>query len=253
MSTFGPNGEIDPKRGILATFVGKKRSGKSVMALLFFMRYPGDKIVIDVAGDDGPVGPDVVTLTGTVAEGNMPGRLPTLMRDGKKPMIFRYVPDAGSKTFIDDMDHIVGLALDHGQCCILIHEMGVLAEAGKTRVHTRRLLMHNRHNGATTGLFCAPRTVTVDPLVLQQSDLVYTFELQGVADRKRIAESIGWNVKDFDESVHDLGPHEYLLFDANVGKPEDGEVDYRLLHAPALPLPEVERVKKWASGTRPRS
>lgn len=255
MGTFGPNGEIDPQRGVIISCLGKKRSGKSVMGMWYFMNYPGDKIVIDVAGDDGPIGRDVHTLVGTVED--LPRKWPEYLRrfddNGRPlPMILRYVPDAGSDTFLEDMDTVVGMVLEHDQCCILVHEIGVLAEANKTKRHTRRLLMHNRHNGATTAILCGPRAQTVEPLVLQQSDLVYTFEMQGVADRKRIAESIGWNVKDFDTAVHQLGPHEYLLFDANEAKPGPGEEDRRLLHVEALPQDVVVKVERWAKGYRPR-
>lgn len=252
--TFGPNGELDPKRGIIATFIGKKRSGKSVMALWYFMNYPGDRVVIDVAGDDGPVGPDVTTIEGTMID--LPRRWPNYLRkynDDMKPlpMTLRYVPDAGSETFLEDMDTVVGMALDHPEgCCILVHEAGVLCEVHKVKRNTRRLLHHNRHGGPTTCLFCMPRTKTTDTAVTQQADLVYTFELMGVEDRKRIAENIGWNVTDFHDAVEDLGPHEYLLYDSNLGKPAQGEVDNRLLHVEALPPDIVKRVERWAKGYR---
>jgi hypothetical protein len=249
MSTFNEKGEIDPDTGVIITCIGKKKSGKSVMGLLYFRAYPYDKIVIDVAGDDGPIGEDVITIEGTADD--MPTRWPEWRRDGDKPMILRYVPDPGSKTFLEDMDAAVGLALAHGKCAILIHEMGVLAEAGRTPRNTRRLLMHNRHNGATTAIFCGPRAQRVDALALQQADLVYTFELQGEADRKRIAGDIGWNPREFSEYVHALGPHEHLLFDANIPKPAEGEPDTRLQAREALPLDVVHDVTRWAKGYRP--
>jgi len=141
---------------------GLKRSGKSLLALSVFMAYPGDRIVLDIAGDDGPVGPDVITVQGTVVDGDLPGAWPEYLRKyddrGRPlPMTLRYVPDAGSPTFREDMDHIVGLAMAHGECCLLVHEAQVLAAANKTQKHTLRLLMHNRHGGATTALFCGPR------------------------------------------------------------------------------------------------
>lgn len=250
MSTFSPNGEIDPNRGVIITCIGKKRSGKSVMGLLYFRAYPYDKIVIDVAGDDGPTGPDVITLAGT--KETLPSRLPTWRRDGNKPLIYRYVPDPGSDTMLEDMDHVIGLALDHGRCCVLVHEIGVLAQAGRTPRNTRRLLMHNRHNGATTAIFCGPRRLNVDPLVCAQADLVYVFELQGENDRTQIAQDIGWNPREFSELVHDLGPHEHLLFDANVSKSREGP-DTRLQIREALPLAVVQDVEKWAAGYRPKT
>lgn len=249
--TLGPNGRLDPQQGVIWTFVGKKKSGKSVLAMLVFMSYPGDKIVIDVAGDDGPVGPDVITIVGTIGDGSLPDAWPEWLRrytddGGPLPMTLRYVPDAGSPTFLDDMDHIVGLAMSHGECCILVHEMQVLAPANKTRKHTRRLLNHNRHNGATTALFCGPRSQGIDLLILAQADLLSIFELQNKSDRDRIAESIGWNKPELDDAVEALGPHENLRFDANEPKPEDDQPDMRLVHCPALPLDIVKKVLRYA-------
>lgn len=267
MSTFGPDGELDPQQGIIATFIGKKRSGKSVMALWFFMNYPGDRLVIDVAGDDGPYGPDVITLEGTVE--TLPRKWPRYLRryndNGHPlPMTLRYVPDAGSATFLEDIDCVVGMAIEHDGmskgrpgCAILIHEAGVVAEVHKTKRNIRRLLMHNRHKtgpktgGPKTVLLCMPRTKTVDTLCTQQADLVYVFELMGAEDRKRIAENIGWNVQEFHDAVEDLGPHEYLLFDSNMDKPEtDEHPDFRLIHVEAMPVEQVQRVEAWAHGKR---
>jgi hypothetical protein len=245
--TFDQHGRIDTHRGIIATFIGKKRSGKSVMALLLFRSYPGDRVVIDVAGDDGPVGPDVVNLKGTVDD--LPHRWPEHLREDGKPMTLRYCPDAGSPTFLEDMDCVVSLAMTHGDCCLLVHEAGRLAPANQTQPHTKRLLMHNRHQ-RVTALFCMPRSQGIDPLILSQSDLVYTFEVPNPADRRRIAETIGWNPRDFDDAVHDLGPHEYLRFDGNEMKPNQGDEDDRLLHFPPLPADVVNDVKRWTDGHR---
>ena len=46
--TFDSRGRLDESRGVIATCVGKKRSGKSVMGLLMFQSYAGDRVVIDV-------------------------------------------------------------------------------------------------------------------------------------------------------------------------------------------------------------
>lgn len=248
--TFDSKGRMQIRDGLIILAVGKKRSGKSVLARLLADSYPGDLAVIDVAGDDGPTGPGVITLRGTVD--TLPTRWPEDQRpeDGGR-MVLRYVPDAGSPTWAEDMDHVVGMALQQGRrqrdrgrvgAALLIHEIGVVAPAGQTRPHMRRALMHNRHNGLTL-IMCGPRPQTVDPLVLQQSDLIYVFELLNPADRKRLAETIGWSPADFDAAVRDLGPHEYLRFDANEVKPEEGQPDMRLVHFPALPPDAVKGVQ----------
>ncbi len=269
MSTFEDDGTIDPERGVIVLCVGKKGSGKSIMGLLFFRAYPGDKVVIDVAGDDGPTGADVITIVGKgwweSAPGGKrkynPGDLPTDWpehlrkyddRGHPLPMILRYVPDPRSDTYLEDMDHIVGLVMQHGNCAVLVHEIQALAPAGRTPPNMRLLLMHNRHQ-KVTGIFCGPRSQTVDVLCINQADLIYTFELQGAADRVRIAENIGWEVQDFHRRVRAQGPHEHQLYDANVPKPEhEGADDPRLVHMEALPIDVVESVKKWADGYRPK-
>lgn len=259
--SFTDAGELDVSTGLVITCYGKKKSGKSVMGLLLARSYPGDIIVIDIAGDDGPMPParsgllDEITddpvheLAGTVDE--LPARFPEHLRERDERLILRYVPDAGSATFMDDMDAVVALAYSHGKCCLLVHEMGVLAPAGKVRPHTKRVLMHNRHRQLTV-IGCMPRPKGIDPLVLGQSDLVYIFDVPQRLDRSRLGEVIGWPVEDLDELVEELGPHEYLRFDANEPKPaNDAQDDPRLVHFPALPEDVVNETIRWAHGKRP--
>ncbi len=253
--TLDENGQIDPARGILVTCVGKKRTGKSVMGLLFFSSYPGDRVVLDIAGDDGPTGPDVIELTGTVDE--LPSKWPEHLRrvdDNNRPlpMTLRYVPDPGSPTVTEDMDAVVGLAMTHGDCAILVHEMGRLARSNRVPPHTLRLLQHNRHQ-RVTGIFCAPRTKTMDPLVVGQADLLYVFTLPSQYDRKMVSENIGWPEADFDDAVHALRGHEHLRYDDNMPAPErEGDVDMRLVHCPPLPADVVADIERWARGERDR-
>lgn len=249
--TLDKNGEIDPARGVIITCVGKKRTGKSIMALLYFRSYPGDRIVIDVAGDDGPTGPEVIQLKGTVDE--LPTRWPEHLRrvdDANRPlpMTLRYVPDPGSPTVTEDMDACVGLAMSHGDCAVLVHEMGRLARSGRVPPHTLRLLQHNRHR-RVTGIFAAPRTKTMDPLVVSQADLLYVFTLPSPYDRAMVAENIGWPPADFDAAVHALRGHEHLRYDDNWPAPEDeNQEDLRLMHCEALPADVVAELKRWAEG-----
>lgn len=259
--SFDDHGNLDVSTGLIISAYGKKKSGKSVLALMLARSYPGDIVVLDIAGDDGPMPPkrhpsllDQVTddpvheLSGTVDE--LPSAWPEHLREEKRRMILRYVPDAGSATFAEDMDAVVALAYAHGKCCLLVHEMGVLAPAGRVKAHTRRMLMHNRHRQLTV-IACMPRPKDIDPLVLGQSDLVYTFDVPQVMDRERIAEVIGWPAKEFAGYVDELGPHEYLRFDTNEPKPDDSvEEDPRLCHFPALPEKIVAETIAWSNGRR---
>jgi hypothetical protein len=260
--TFDKNGELDFADGLIITCVGKKRSGKSVMGLLLAHSYPGDLVVIDVAGDDGPVreyegrvvNPDVFELSGCVDE--LPRKWPEHQRNEDRPMVLRYVPDAGSSTFLEDMDAVAGLAMSHGDCAILVHEIGRAAPAGRTPPHMSRILQHNRHRHVTA-IFCGPRPKTIDPLVMSQADLVYVFAMPNTLDRQRIAENIGWPPVDFDAAVRRLGPHEHLRYDDNEALPkvdDDGEAiepDLRLVHCEALPEDDVKQVLRWAKGHQP--
>lgn len=257
--SFAADGQLDVSTGLVIANIGKKKSGKSVMGSLLARSYPGDIVSIDVAGDDGPMPPParsvmseitddpVHELSGPVDE--LPSTWPENLRDGNRRMILRYVPDPGSATFMEDMDAVVALAYSHGKCCLLVHEMGVLAPAGRVGPHTRRVLMHNRHRQLTV-IACMPRPKGIDPLVIGQADLVYTFDVPQAMDCQRIAEVIGWPANDFTAEVHDLGPHEYLRFDANEPKPEGDGDDPRLVRFPALPEDVVVETVGWANGRR---
>lgn len=246
MGTLNSRGEIEPSTGVVMTFLGKKRSGKSKMALLWFESYPYDRVVIDINGTDGPhhaaPGEQLIELHGTADE--LPTKWPEHLREDGKRMTLRYHPDMGSPTFIEDVDAVVGMAFRTGRVCVLIHETGLIAKSSKTPAHVLRMLQSNRHRQLTV-LLCAPRPLTMNPLVLGQSDLVYVFELPNRADRETVADAIGWERDDFALAVNELGAHEYLRADTNENRPaSEGEPDLRLVHAPALPAEVVAHLDR---------
>jgi hypothetical protein len=252
VGTLTARGEIDPAIGVVITCLGKKRSGKSKMALLWFETYPYDRLVIDINGTDGPHH-DVIELHGTVDE--LPRKWPEHLREDGKRMTLRYHPDMGSPTFLEDVDAVLGMAYNTGKICVLIHETGLIAKSSKTPPHMLRILQSNRHRQLTV-LLCAPRPLTMNTLVLGQSDLVYVFELPNKADRETVADAIGWPREDFSMAVNELGPHEYLRADTNENKPPnphlptcpDGctehDPDLRLVHCPALPAEVVVKLDR---------
>lgn len=259
--TFNEGGQLEPGQATFIVCTGKKGSGKSIMAGTFAMSWPYDMVVLDVAHDDGPLprskprtrSHDVLDFTGPADE--LPRQWPEFRRDERRPMILRYLPDAGSPTFLEDMDAMTGLAFTHSTkdrpAMLVVHEMGRAAPAGRTPAHMRRVLNEGRHRGLV-GVWCGPRSQTVDLLVLAQADLVYTFELNQPADRKRIAENIGWDPAGFDQSVHELGRHEYLVYDARLPKPEqEDDVDERLKHCDPLPEETVKQVQAWIAADTP--
>lgn len=261
MSSFNDRGKLDTSKGMILVFQGKKRSGKSVLALYTFRSFPGDKLVIDIAADDGPTGPGVTEITGSLATGDLDDVWPEYRREDDHPMIVRYVPNPKSPTFIEDIDAVVGMAIEHSTkekpVMLLIHEQGVAAKANSTKPHMTAALMHNRHHGLNL-LLCMPRAMNVEPLSLAQADLVYTFEQPSKADRARTAETIGWDLGEYTAAIEALGPNEYTRFDANESKPppapagvdvdvwENDHPDNRFLHFEALPLDVVQATEQWA-------
>lgn len=255
--TFGPDGSIDPTRGVVIICVGKKGSGKSIYLLVLAREYArtGDVLVIDVAGDDGPVGEDVLEMRGTADE--LPTAWPEWRRLDDKPMMIRYVPDPGSRSFLEDLDAALGVALnrdqDAGPVLVVVHEMGrVFPAGGRPLPNAQRMLQHGRHNTPTNLAAGGPRSQSIDKLILQQADVIVTFELQGKDDRDAIAEGIGWDKRAFDTAVTRLRRHEHLVYDANIPAPDEGQPDERLRHMEPLPRGLVESTKRWADGYRPK-
>lgn len=255
--TFGPDGGIDPRRGSVIVCVGRKGSGKSVYLLVLARAYArtGDVLVLDVAGDDGPVGEDVWEIRGTAEE--LPTRWPEWGRDGDKPMILRYVPDLGSPTLLQDLDAALGIGLNRppelGPVLIVVHEMGRVFPSGSTPLpNAQRLLQHGRHGTPTNLAAGGPRAQRIDKLLLQQADVIVPFELQGKDDRDAIAEGIGWDKVAFSAACTKLRRYEHLVYDANIPAPDPGQPDQRLKHMGPLPLSVVESTIRWAEGYRPK-
>lgn len=215
---------------------GKKGTGKTELAHVLHRSYPYDKVLVDPNGDVKTT-PTAIEL-GPAPPAHWPPQ--ALLDDALRKttgatrryheLVVR--PDFGAPTYATDIDRALGMAFSHpGPTEIFIdeaHEAFPTSQMVK-RPHARRALRHGRH-GTLTQIYATPRPMTITPLTISQADWVYVFMLPNPADRKRVAENIGWDPKDFDEAVFSLGDHEYLRYEsgANGGQGE-------LLAFPALP------------------
>jgi hypothetical protein len=222
--------KLDPARSTFILVVGRKGSGKSELAHLFFRQYPYDRLVIDPTHDvkleESPE--DKVT----VIDDPLPVRFPSPV-DGER-ITLHYKPDMGSLTVDDDTDRAVGLAFTHRRTLLWIDEIGEVARIHQTQPYMRRSLNYGRHRDLSL-LMCGPRPINIDPLCVSQADYVYIFEMPNPRDRDRIAEGIGWDPKAFTAAVHELtGTHAYLRYNARAKEHEDRLVEFPPLPAKAL-------------------
>lgn len=248
--SFDDDGYLDWSDGRIITCLGKKKSGKSVMGKLLFRSYDiGDRIVIDVAGDDGPKPSrenQVYAIEGRVDE--LPAEWPEQLRpDRDAKMTLYYRPDPRSPTYLEDMDHVVGLGMSHGQTCILIHETHRIAPSNRVPPNMRWALDQNRHRHVTL-ILCNQRRAHMDLAVINNADLLYIFKMRVADDREEIAKAIGWDVPSFHREVIKLSGHEYLRYDANADDPAEGEEEERLVPFEPLPADVVASVQRWAGG-----
>lgn len=200
--------QLDPDKGGQVGIFGRKGSGKSVLARHFFDAYPYDRLVLDVTGDlSRDLRRDGVEFVRLDPDA-LPLRWPSSV-DGS-PVTCVLVPDMGDEALaMDQMDRAIGLALAHRRTLIWVDEIGSLTRNGKTPPNLRRALHHGRHRQITL-MVCGPRSKDVDLLVVSQCDVIYVFLMPNPADRRRLAENIGWPPDRFDDAVLALAKHEFL-------------------------------------------
>lgn len=212
----------DPSKPTQIVIVGKKGFGKTELGWLLFESYPYDRVLIDPNADIKVDPEKTVTLD------EIPSRWPSHLFEKGERATVRYIPDFGATDYLDQIDRAVGMAYAHGPTvptCVFIDEAHEALPAGRTPPHCRRALRQGRHQDLSL-IFATPRPMTSDPLMTSQADWVYAFKLPNPADRRRVAENIGWDPKEFDAAIFALEKFEYLRYDS-------AEDD--LAHFPPLP------------------
>lgn len=229
---YNPLLDLDPQQPFVITNFGRKGSGKSVLNRLVYDSWPFDKLCIDVNGNAEP-GDAVPLRREDLERGSWP-RPTQLLGEGRRgPVNLHYRADPGSRTYYEDLDAAVGVALQPQNHRVLVWcgEVGELMKNGRPGPNMKRLLQQNRHYRCAV-LFDGPRPVHIDPLVMTQADLVAVYEMPNPADRERVANAIGFDPARFHEACHetwDLGDYNFVLWDARVR---------RLFSMAPVPLPE---------------
>jgi hypothetical protein len=225
-----PAGEqLDPTKPTIVTVLGRKGTGKSVLAAFYWDSYPYDELCIDVTRD-ALVGPGCQFLYG-----ELPTTFPAPDRDAgvyRTKLVYR--PDPGGDTYTDDLDRAVSLALHdpNGPCLLWIDERSEFTV--RPGPGMRRALNQSRHFGLSI-LSCGPRAVNMDPLLLSNADYLFLFDLPGVHDRQRVADTIGVNLQALTNAINQLPPHGYLRWDA---KARD------MIQFPPLPAADVRKLMR---------
>jgi hypothetical protein len=204
-------GKLDPHRPVQVAVLGKKGSGKTELAYTLFDSYPFDRAAEDPNGDLKM--PEDTLEVESPVPARWPGELyRRQFGERAKRQTLHFMPRFHDPDYLEEMDRFVGMCFAHGKTCLFFDEVHEGAPANRTPPHMRRALRQGRHADLTL-ILATPRPLTVDPLVIAQADWVYVFKLPNPADRKRVADCIGWDPKDFDEAHRGLTEYGYLRYD----------------------------------------
>jgi hypothetical protein len=201
---------LDTSKNQLVLFVGRKGTGKSKAARMFYGWWPNiDKVCIDVAGDADP-GEDARRITDPLPK-MMPAR-----SEKDAPINLHYVADQRSPTYRDDLDRAVGIALlpRDRRSLLWIDEIGEVTQTNRTPPNLRTLLMQSRHFSASV-LMCGPRPRNIDRLCVAQADRILIFNVPLRDDREYIADNAGIDRGDLEaahEAARSIGPHAFVMW-----------------------------------------
>jgi hypothetical protein len=216
MAETAPDFRFDPDSGAYLSSYGAKGSGKSELAARLFATYPYNGLVIDHTGDFDPEGrmteelsPDLKAIANQI--GGMKNDLDEMTDDeidellatyraaaieawhGDPPQRYRkyrFRPNFMAKDWLDRSDNVVALAYLVGHCCVVLDEVGIAAPANRTPRFTRQALHMGRHQRLSM-LMPGPRPADLDPLVLNQSDVVTVHGPLHPLDIQRLAKHFG--------------------------------------------------------------
>lgn len=205
-------GKLDPHKPVQVFITGMKGSGKSELGYLLFDSYPFDRVAIDPNGDL-KMPEDTLEIDSPVPT-RWPGEAyKKAYGERAKRQTLHYVPHFEQPDYLEEMDRVMAMALSHGNTCVFSDEAHEMLPANRTPPHSRRALRQGRHSDLTW-ILTSPRPKTIDPLAVAQADWVYIFRLNNREDRRRVAENIGWDIKDFDDAHAGLAEYGYLRYDA---------------------------------------
>lgn len=219
---------LDPTKNQLILCVGRKNSGKSEWARQAFRYWPGvDKFVIDPSGDADPGEPrrpdqpswytdDLNTQKITTLPDQMP---PRRRVEGQEiPGVYRWTVNPLSPTVKEDRDRAIKLGLfpKANRSLLWVDEASKIFPAAATGPYGNLLLEQSRHYHCSA-LFCCPRPMNIDTLVLAQADRVIMFDVPGTADRKRLSETLAWPHGDLVSLLNEIRalPYHYLMYVAS--------------------------------------
>lgn len=208
--------QFDPDKGAYMASFGPKGTGKSELAARLFARYPYNGLVIDHTGDfdpdsrfTEPLSPQLREIAAAIGsqkrdlDDMTDDQIETILATYKAATIeawrgdppkrfrkYRYVPNFMATDWLDRSDNVVALAYLVGHCAVVLDEVGLGAPANRTPRFTRQALHMGRHQRLSM-LMPGPRPADLDPLVLNQADVVTVHGQLHPLDVQRLAKHFG--------------------------------------------------------------
>jgi hypothetical protein len=199
--------DLDPDKGAFVASFGPKGTGKSELITRLFARFPYNGLLIDYARDvdpqyrfTEPIPPAVHALANELGAmgdvdpsslGSFIDRLRVAWRGdpSKRFRKYRYVPNFVAKDWLERTDNYIGLAYLLERCAVELDEINEEAPVGSTPRWTRAMLRVGRHQRCSM-LMAGPRPTDLDPMVLNQADVVTVHGQLHELDIRRMAKQL---------------------------------------------------------------